>query len=1011
MAVTRFGLKRPVSACMIIIAIAVFGIVSLFGFSTDLLPELETPVLMVRTAYEGADPETVDTTVSQLIEQTAETLNGVRTITSNSYEDYSVVTLRYDYGSDMTFHYMKLQNALAEAKRELPAEAGEPVIVEMDMDTQPTMEIAAHGTDEKEILAFLNEGMLTELENLPSVAKVEVFGGKTNYIQIKLKENLLNQYGLTMEQVAEYIGAADFDVPIGSVSQGKQTLDVSSSASRDTLEEIKEIPLKGEDGGLIRLEDIADVSWNVKDAESISHFNGEENVTIRVTKSTRFSATELSEEAGKIIDKYEKQSGEVAFKIFNDGGEDIRSSIKSLELTLVLGILFAVLVVYLFFGSLKTSLIAGCSILLSLLVTLLVMRPMGYTLNVVTLGALIIAVGLITDTSMAVLDSCFQCSGHGISRREAALEGVGNVKRSVLASTMTTIAVCLPVVFMKGLSANLFAPLAYVIMFSAVASLLTAAVFVPLFFVVFRPKEKKDSKVTAVLEKISVYYEKAVCGMSAKKELVLAVTLLLFAVSCAAVIYTDTELLPKSESRTINVNVEFRSGMKSDKIEEKLEVLEELIDSYLDIKDYSMTVQGSSANISLFLKENSKMSCDKFTEDFKEKTKDYAGLDLQISKVFTTSLFEEDDAEKVILSGYQLEEVRAASAELAERYRKIPGVLSVFSSAETEATKVKVEIDSLKAMNYGLTSAEVAQKLRKVVNGQEVMQLDEGGRTYSVYLEFDEDAYATPQDLMNINISSEEGISIPLSELAALEYTDAQECIVRRDGKYLVTLSVTCPEKYREDVEAAMNKAWMKTDSYLGVTKEKDESGRTFEEEFPVLIKAIAAAVFLVFIVLTILFESPKYAVLIMLSIPLGLFGAFILVFVTGSTWNLVTLIGILLLIGIVLNHGIRYTEEADRLSQMMELEEAIVEAGKLRMKPIFMTALVLICAVLPMLFLSGSTGSMMHGMAIVIIGGMFSAAIFVMLLFPIFYLVMYGDNEGKEEEEEELPEIEEIEI
>lgn len=1008
MAVTRFGLKRPVSACMIIIAIAVFGIVSLFGFSTDLLPELETPVLMVRTAYEGADPETVDTTVSQLIEQTAETLNGVRTITTNSYEDYSVVTLRYDYGADMTFHYMKLQNALAEAKEDLPAEAGEPVIVEMDMDTQPTMEIAAHGTDEKEVLAFLNEGMLTELENLPSVAKVEVFGGKTNYIQVKLKENLLNQYGLTMDQVAEYISAADFDVPIGSVSQGKQMLDVSSSASRDTLEEIKEIPLKGEDGGLIRLEDIADVSWNVKDAESISHFNGEENVTIRVTKSTRVSAAELSEEAGKIIDKYEKQSGEVAFEIFNDGGEEIHSSIRSLEITLVLGILFAILVVYLFFGSFKTSLIAGSSILLSLLVTLILLRPMGYTLNVITLGALIIAVGLITDTSMVVLDSCFKCSGQSISRREAALEGVENVKRSVLASTVTTIAVCIPLIFMEGLSAKLFAPLGYVILFSATASLLTAAVFVPLFFVVFQPEEKKESKFAAKLEKLAAYYEKAVRKLLGRKDLVAAAALLLFAVSCAAVIYTDTELLPKSESRTINVNVEFRTGMKSDKIEEKLEVLEELIDNYLDIKDYSMTVQGSSANISLFLRESSKMSCDKFAEDFKEKTKDYAGLDIQVSKVSTTSLFEEEDSEKVILAGYQLDEVKAAGAELTERCRKIPGVLAVFSSAETEATKVKVEIDSLKAMNYGLTSAEVAQKLRKVVNGQEVMRLEEEDRTYSVYLEFDEDAYATPQDLMNVNISSDEGISVPLSEIADLEYTDAQECIVRRDGKYLVTLSVTCPEKYRDDVESAMNKEWLKMDSYLGVTKEKDESGRAFDEEFPVLIKAIAAAVFLVFVVLTIFSESPKYALMIMLSIPLGLFGAFILVFVTGSTWNLVTLIGILLLIGIVLNNGIRYTEEADRLSKTMELEDAIIEAGKLRMRPILMTALALICAVLPMIFLSGSTGSMMRGMAVVIIGGMLSATIFVMLLFPVFYSFLYGKNE---EEEEELPEIEEIDV
>lgn len=1008
MGVTRFGLKRPISACMIIVAIAVFGITSLLGFSTDLLPEVEMPVLMVRTAYDGADPETVDTTVTQIIEETAETLNGVHTITSNSYEDSSVVTIRYEYGSDMTFHYMKLQNALAEAKEELPQEAGEPVIVEMDMDTQPTLEIAAHGKDEDHILAFLNEGMLTELENLPSVAKVEVFGGKTNYVQIKLKENLLNQYNLTMDQVAEYIGAADFDVPIGSVSQGKQNIDVSSSASRDTLEEIKEIPLKGADGSLIRLEDIADVSWAVKEAENISHFNGEENVTIRVTKSSRVSAVELSKEAGEIIDRYEKQSGEVAFEIFYDGGEEINSSVRSLGITLILGIIFAMLVVYLFFGDVKSSLIAGCSVVISLLITLIAMDLMGFTLNIVTVGALIIAVGLITDTSMVVLDSCFRRKGQSISRKDAALDGVEDVKKTVLASVVTTAAVCIPLFFMEGLSAKLFQPLGYIILFAVVSSVLTAAVFVPLFFVVFQPEEKKDSKFAEKFNKLGGYYEKAVRWLIERKDKVLAVALAVFALSCAAVIYTDTELLPKSESDVINVNVEFRSGMQSDKIEEKLEIIEDLIYEYLDIKDYSLTVSGSSANISLYLRENSKMSCDKFAEDFKEKTKDYAGIDISISKASGTSQFESGDAEEVILSGYDLETVKAAGAELAERYRDIPGVLAVFSSAETEATKVQVEIDSLKAMNYGLTSAEAAKSLRKIVNGQEVMRLKEDDREYSVYLEFDEDAYATPQDLMNVNISTPEGISVPLSQIAELKYTDAQECITRRDGKYLVTLSVTCPEKYRDDVRSSMEKEWLKMDSYLGVSKEKDDTGRYMEEEFPVLCKAIAAAVFFVFFVLTVLYESPKYALMLMLTIPFGLFGAFILVFVTGSTWNLVTLIGILLLIGIVINNGIRYAEEADRLSAIMEMEDAVVEAGRVRMRPILMTALALILAVLPTVILSGSARSMMCGMAVVIAGGMLSASICILIVFPILYLFFYGKQE---EEEEELPEIEEIEI
>lgn len=234
---------------------------------------------------------------------------------------------------------------------------------------------------------------------------------------------------------------------------------------------------------------------------------------------------------------------------------------------------------------------------------------------------------------------------------------------------------------------------------------------------------------------------------------------------------------------------------------------------------------------------------------------------------------------------------------------------------------------------------------------------------------------------------------------------DAQECITRKDGQYIVTVGVTCLEKYREDVKSAMNKQWLKMDSYPGVTREKNETGRTMDAEIPVLCKVITAALFLIFFVLTLLFESPKYAVMIMLSVPFGVFGAFLLVFITGSTWNLVTLIGLLLLVGIVVNNGIRYTEAADRLSKTMEMEDALAEAGRMRMRPILITALAMILAVLPTVLLAGSAKSMVQGMAMVIVGGMVSATVLILLLFPVFYRFMYGKAD-EEAEEEELPEI-----
>lgn len=1001
MGITRFGLKRPVSVIMVVLAVLIFGISSLFGIPAELLPEMETPVFMVRTAYEGADPETIDETVSRLIEKTAETLNGVESIQSYSYEDYSVVVLRYQYDADRAENFRKLQNALAEIKENLPQEAGEPVILEMDMEAEMDLQILAHAEDEKEILAFLGEGMLAELENLPSVAKVEVYGGAQNYVSISLKENLLNQYGLDMDAVAEYIAAADFAVPVGSVTQGRQNLHVTSSAGSETLQEIKNIPLQGKDGGLLRLEDIADIFWTEEDSDSISRFNGEKNVTLNVTKNQRFSTAKVSEDVKELLQNYERQNHEVRFELFYDSGEEVLSSVKTIGLTLCLGMLLAMIVVYLFFGSVKTCLVTGAAVLISLAAVMTGMEIAGLSFNTVTIAALIITAGLITDTAVTVLESCFRIKGACISQKEAAVEGAGAVGRSLIASALTTLAVCVPIVFLKGFSAQLFEPLGWIVVLGTVASLLTALTVIPLFFVMWKPEEK-ENKFHDFLENMEERYEELVRKLLKRKDIVMAASIFLFAVSCAAVIYTNTELLPQNDNGTVNVTMQFRSGAQNAKIEEKILILEDLIDNYLEVDDYTVIADGHEARFVIKLKKGSKMSYEKFGEDLKEKTKDYAGIDISVSGGSETAKYGEYEGEQFLLSGYELEDVKNAAQELAERFRNIPGALAVFSSSETEATKLEIKIDPLRAMEHGMTSAEVAKTLRKMVNGQDVMTLSEESRDYTVRLEFAEGVYTTPQNLMNVSLQAPDGTMVLLSEIAELEYTDAQECIVRHDGKYIVTLTVTCLEKYRDHVTSDMNKEWKKMEASTVVTKEENDVERMMQEEFPALFKAIAAAVFLIFAVLTILFESPKYALMVMLSIPLGLFGAFLLVFITGSSWNLPGIIGVLLLAGIVVNHGIRYVETADLLSKTMDLETALIESGKLRFRPILMVAMILIAILLPMAVWPGQGVVMMRETAIVIIGGIISAASLILLVFPVFYLFMYGKTEEDEEAEEE---------
>ena len=1002
MGITRFGLKRPISALMIILTIVMFGVASFIGRSVELIPEVTTPVLMVHTVYEGADPETVDVSVSQVIEETGETLNGIQRIQSYSYENYSLVMLQYEHGTDSMSNYMKLQNALAEVKLLLPEGCKEPVIIEMDVKATPSLKISAHGEDENEVLAFLNEGVLAEIENLPSVAKVDVFGGKIDYIRVELQPELLKQYGLNLESVAEYMAAANFSVPIGNVEQGNQTLGVTSSAKSTGLQDIKDLPLRSENSGMIRLEDIADVSWAVKNADSISHFNGEANVTISITKSQRASSLELSKQVGEVLEKYEARNHQVEFDVFYDSGEEISSAVKTLGIVLLAGFLLAMLVVFLFFGNVKSALTVAISVVLSLLLTMIGMNLTNLTMNVVTMGALIIAAGFLIETSIVVMETCFKICRDCSDVKDAVVEAAKTVRNALIVSVAVTVAVCLPFAFLKGFSAQLFVPLAYVIAFAAIASLVNAAVFVPLLFVLLKPQINEQWKLLKKLEMLENLYEKVMKKIMARKDIVLSATIFLIAVSCATLIYTDRELVSESNQEAVKISVDFRAGMQVSEIEKKLIVLEELLEEYQEVESYSTTISGSSADIQVKLKNESRSAYEKFREKIKKRTEDYVGIDIRVSNVSNLSELQTKDAEELIISGYRLEDVKVAAKQLADRFRKIPGAMSVISSVETEGTKLEIMVDPMMAMNFGLTSAEVAEKLQEMVRGQEVMTIEEEERSYGVCLEYPEGIYSTPQNLMYSEITTPDGLSVPLAEIAQLHYTDAQECIVRRDGKYLATLTVTCSEKYRDDVRAGMEKAWSKLNTTATITREKSEVEELVDTEFKSLFYAIAVALFLVFVVLTIRYESIKYALTMMLSIPLALSGAFLLMFITGSSWDLVSLIGILLLIEMIIYHCIRYMENTKELLQTITLEEALIVNGKEMLRSMTLAALAVICAVLPLAVWPGTGTALISSMAVVIIGGMFGGTGLLLFVLPVICQFLYGEEDNEEDEKDE---------
>lgn len=995
MDLTRISLKRPVSTLLIVLALVVFGFSSLTTLRLELMPDMDMPIMMVMTVYPGADPESVDALVSSEIEGKVASLSGVDSITSYSQENMSMVLLQYDYSVDINEAYLDLRAALDSTAASLPDDCQEPMVMKMDINSMASITYSVSTTDGSDALSLVNDEIVPELESISSVADVSVSGGQENYISVMLDQEALNQYGLTMAQVAQYIGAADFTIPLGSLQQGSQSISAISTSKSETVQELQRIPLFTSVGSLIQLSDVADVSWSVKDAESISRFNGEDTISVGVTKNQNSSTIGMVNDVKAVMNRMAEENSNLMMEASYDASEQIMESISSVASTLVMGVVLSMLILFIFFGDWKASLIVGSSMPISLLVTIIVMALMGFSLNIMTLGGLVIAIGMMVDSSIVVLESCFRYKDKMPDFKEAALQGAQSVSSSIVASTITTIVVYLPLCLQEGLTGQIFQQLGYTIIFAMLASLVSALTLVPLFFWKFKPREKKELKINHYLDIINKKYDHLERKLLKKKKSCVLFAVLLLVASFALAGFMETELMPSMDEGTVGIDATFRSGTKVSDVNEKMLRLEEMVAAHEDVESYTLTASKGSASISVNLKDNRKMSSQEVADQWTEETKDIVDMKLDITVTSQMSaMMSAGSGATVNLEAIELEELQEAVAKIQEQAWNIPNVLNVTSDAGESSTQIRVVIDPLSAMSHGMTPVQVAGSMYSMISGTEAMTINSNGEEYSVFLEFPDGTYDDASSLLDANING-----LPLSEVAVLEYTDSPQTITKSDGKYTMSLTASCLSDNTNTVQDALDVmvAGMELPRTVEVTENSMDEMMT--ETFQSLGLAIAAALFLVFLVMAMQFESPKYSLMVMLSIPFSLIGSLGLLFLTGSAISMTSLMGILMLVGIVVNNGILYVDGVNVLRYRMPIEDALVESGKTRLRPILMTTLTTVISMIPMAMGIGSGTEMMQGMGVIIIGGLVASTLLILLLMPVFYLLVYGRSKKERKE------------
>lgn len=999
--ITKYALKNPVTIVLCLITIVYFGIQTLAGSKVELIPEMELPMLVIGTVYAGAGPEDINDLIIRKQEDAISSLSSVDTVSSYAQENIAVVLVQYEYGTNIDTAYINLKKAMDGIRSDMPDEIEEPNIMELDMNAQAVVTLAVSGNVAGNLYTYVEEKVVPEIEKLSSVGEVSAAGGQKSYVRVELLQEKMDQYHLDMATIGKLVGAADFTIPAGDVNVGKQRLAVSIGNQYDDTEKLKNviIPLTG--GDTIHLSDVANVYESLEEKDSIGRYNGQDIISLGIKKQQSSTEIEVSDQVMKKIKEIEKSNPAIHFTVINDSSEMIKDSISDVFQTVVLAILLAMLVLWLFCGDLRASVIIGLSILSSVVLALIGVGALGFSINVISLTSLIFGVGMMVDNSINILDGCFRAK-QKLNYYDAAVEGSRIMIGAITGGTLTNCVVFVPLLLLSGLTGQLFAQLAYTVIFCLSASLFSAMVLVPLCFYRWHPKESDKAVISRLMKFMQSWYQKHMPMIIKKTPTVFLVTLILMALAVMMARNLKMELMPSVDEGIIVMTVKTKPGLSVDSVNQVVSGIEEMVSEEKDLDHYLLSfgstglsvTGGSDVTLSAYLKDDREMSTDQVMEKWQKELETYLDSSVSMKMGSSTGMdsMSMGDEIEIDLQSTDYTVLKEASDQLVEELRKRNDVMQVHSSIENTAPVIKVEVDPVKAQAEGLTPGTVGAAVYSNLSGITSGTIRVANEDIDVKVEFSADKYNTVDQLQAMMLTTASGTSIALENLADIYYEDSPGQIERSDKQYQVSVTMQPRAEFKStaenDVMEFVNN-WNFPDAVETAPNALDEM---MGEELGALGNALFTAIFLLFIVMAIQFHSPKYSLMIMITIPFSLIGAFGFLYLADSPISMVSMLGFLMMTGNVVNNGILYVETVNQMlhEEGFPLEEALVSAGSIRMRPILMTMTITVISELPNVFAYGKSGTMMQGMALVNVGGLIASTALMLLMMPTFYRFVY---------------------
>lgn len=992
MGITKFVLKRPVTTVMALLCLLVFGISSVFSATLEQMPDTDQPMLIVSASYSGAGPEDICELVTEPIEDAVSTLEGIKSMSSSSSENRAMIMLEYDYGTDMDEAYDELKKKLDNLSRQLPDDA-ETSVMEMNNNSSTTMMLSISHKTETELYDYVDQTVVPEFEKIASIAEVDAMGGSSEYVKIELQSEKMAQYKVTMSQAASAISTSNLSYPSGSTISGNLELSVTTSLENETVDDLKDVPITTSSGKIIYLEDIAKIYYAEEERGGISRYNGQETISISIRKQQSSTAMEVSSAVQSAIKSLEAADEDLSIRIVNDTADSILSSLKDVAETMVLAVIISMVIIFIFFGDYKASLIVGSSIPTSILLSLILMTSMGFSLNVITMSALVLGVGMMVDNSIVVLESCFRATQASedkgmLGYAKCALEGTGIVIQSIIGSTITTCVVFIPLMFLQGMTGQMFKPLGYTIVFCMTASLFSAMTVVPLCYLIYKPKEKDHAPMSRPVVGMQNLYRKIMERLLNHKVIVMAVSVALLIGIYVMASGMEAELMTADDTGTIRVSIETRPGILTEKAEDMLAQAEEIVKNDENVDSYMLRYNNDSGTITAYLKDERTMDTDVIADLWENQMSDIDNCTITAEASNSMSFMGRSRGYEVILKGTQYDELKEVSDKIVKEMTDRDDVLNVHSSIENTAPIVTIKVDPVMASAEGLSASGIGSAVKQMLDGVEATTLTVDGKEISVMLEYPEEEYRTIDQLKGIILNTASGGYVALTDVAEIYFKDSPSSISKTDKSFQITITA---DYAGGNVKSLIDSEVISPNLTGTITTGVNSRDRMMQEEFSALYMAIAIAVFMIFVVMSAQFESPKFSFMVMTTIPFSLIGSFGLLKLTGVTISMTSLLGFLILIGTVVNNGILYVDTVNQYRMTMDLKTALIEAGATRLRPILMTSLTTILSMIPMALAIGSSGSTTQGLAIVNIGGLTAGILVALFMLPVYYAIMNG--------------------